>query len=85
MWWAVQDSNLRRRKPPDLQSGVIDHSTNRPRRRSWDTLRALLRRNAPVSMLFLISQKPVLAAYGGCAPNFCDWFQGNSKICDFGA
>ena len=23
LWWAVEDSNLRSRKAPDLQSGVI--------------------------------------------------------------
>ena len=28
--WAGQDSNLRRRKPPDLQSGPFDHSGTYP-------------------------------------------------------
>ena len=31
-WWAEQDSNLRSRMAPDLQSGVIDRSTICPRR-----------------------------------------------------
>ena len=24
-WWAEKDSNLRRRKPADLQSALVDH------------------------------------------------------------
>lgn len=31
-WWQVQDSNLRRRKPTDLQSAPIGRSGNLPRR-----------------------------------------------------
>src|SRR3989338_4011118 len=29
-WWAGKDSNLRRRKPPDLQSGAFDHFATDP-------------------------------------------------------
>ena len=30
LWWQVQDSNLRRRKPTDLQSAPIGRSGNLP-------------------------------------------------------
>jgi hypothetical protein len=30
-WWQVQDSNLRRHTPADLQSASIGHSDNLPR------------------------------------------------------
>ncbi len=32
LWWAGKDSNLRRRKPADLQSALFDHFSTYPPR-----------------------------------------------------
>lgn len=35
-WWAGKDSNLRRQKPPDLQSGPFDRFGTDPRQKDGE-------------------------------------------------
>src|SRR5579859_5780370 len=46
LWWAVEDSNLRRRKPTDLQSVPFGHFGNCPCRKDYRLKPARLSRFA---------------------------------------
>ncbi len=59
-WWAEKDSNLRRRKPADLQSALVDHLSIDPRffqnwRSAWASGKNHLAVGIPTGRLFFPS------------------------------